>query len=144
MPAKDIIHDPIKNALIKDGWKITHDPYTIRYEEVTAYADLGAELILAAEKETHKIVLEIKSFISPSPLSDLKMALGQYEIYKDFLEVTDPQRQLYIAVSSETYNELFQKNAYQFIIKRHQLPFIIVNVETEEIVKWTKPLNIAV
>jgi hypothetical protein len=144
MPAKDIIHDPIKNALIKDGWKITHDPYTIRYEEVTAYADLGAELILAAEKESHKIVLEIKSFISPSPLSDLKMALGQYEIYKDFLEITDPQRQLYIAVSSETYNELFQKNAYQFIIKRHQLPFIIVNVETEEIVKWTKPLNIAV
>ncbi|MEN8220415.1 MAG: XisH family protein [Pseudomonadota bacterium] len=143
MPAKDIIHDPVKNAIIKDGWKITHDPYTIRYEEVTAYADLGAELILAAEKESYKIVVEVKSFISPSPLSDLKMALGQYEIYKDFLEVTDPQRQLYIAVSSETYNEVFKQNAYQFIIKRHQLPFIIVNVETEEIVKWTKPFNIA-
>ncbi|MEN8216447.1 MAG: element excision factor XisH family protein [Pseudomonadota bacterium] len=38
MPAKDIIHNPVKNALIKEGWKITHDPYTIRYEEVTAYA----------------------------------------------------------------------------------------------------------
>jgi len=44
MPAKDKIHDAIKNAVIKDGWKITHDPYAIRYEEVTAYADLGAEL----------------------------------------------------------------------------------------------------
>jgi len=43
--------------------------------EVTAYADLGAELILAAEKESYKIVVEIKSFISPSPLSDLKIAL---------------------------------------------------------------------
>jgi len=50
MPAKDTIHDAVKNALIKDGWKITHDPYTIKYEEVTAYADLGAELIFAAEK----------------------------------------------------------------------------------------------
>jgi flagellar biosynthesis regulator FlbT len=59
------------------------------------------------------------------------------------LEVTDPQRQLYIAVSCETYNEVFKQNAYQFLIKRHQLPFIIVNVETEEIVKWTKPFNIA-
>ena len=144
MPAKDTIHNAIKNALIKDGWKITHDPYTIRYEEVTAYADLGAELILAAEKESCKIVVEVKSFINPSPLTDLKMALGQYEIYKDFLDVTEPERQLYLSVSTETFNEIFEKNAYQFIIKRHQLPFIIVNVETEEIVKWTKPLNIAI
>ncbi len=144
MPAKDTIHDAVKNALIKEGWKITHDPYTIRYEEVTAYADLGAEFIFAAEKESRKIVVEIKSFINPSPLTDLKVALGQYEIYKDFLEVTEPERQLYLSVSTETFNEIFEKNAYQFIIKRHQLPFIVVNVETEEIVKWTKPLNIAV
>jgi len=41
---------PLKNALIKDGWKMTHDPYTIKHEEVTAYADLGAEFIFAAEK----------------------------------------------------------------------------------------------
>jgi len=144
MPAKDTIHDAVKNALIKDGWKITHDPYTIKYEEVTAYADLGAEFIFAAEKESCKIVVEVKSFINPSPLTDLKVALGQYEIYKDFLEVTEPKRQLYLSVSTETFNEIFEKNAYQFIIKRHQLPFIVVNVETEEIVKWTKPLNIAV
>jgi uncharacterized protein YdeI (YjbR/CyaY-like superfamily) len=141
MPAKDNIHDAVKNALIKDGWQITHDPYTIRYEEVTVYADLGAESPIAAEKESDKIVVEVKSFINPSPMSDLKMALGQYEIYKDFLEEIDPKRQLYLAVSSETDNEVFQQKAYQFIIKQHQLPFIIVNVETEEIVKWTKPLN---
>jgi len=141
MPAKDTIHDAVKNALIKEGWKITHDPYTIRYEEVTVYADLGAESPIAAEKESDKIVVEVKSFINPSHKSDLKIALGQYEIYKDFLEEIDPKRQLYIAVSSETNNEVFQQKAYQFIIKRHQLPFIIVNVKTEEIVKWTKPLN---
>jgi hypothetical protein len=123
------------------GWKITHDPYTIRYEEVTVYADLGAESPIAAEKESDKIVVEVKSFINPSPMSDLKIALGQYEIYKDFLEEIDPKRQLYLAVSSETNNEVFQQKAYQFIIKRHQLPFIIVNIEAEEIVKWTKPLN---
>ncbi len=26
--AKDIIHDMVKNALIKDGWMITADPFT--------------------------------------------------------------------------------------------------------------------
>ncbi len=27
MPAKDVIHNEVKNALIKDGWNITDDPY---------------------------------------------------------------------------------------------------------------------
>lgn len=29
MPARDIFHDAVKKALIKDGWTITHDPYKI-------------------------------------------------------------------------------------------------------------------
>jgi len=28
--AHDIIRDPVKNALIKDGWTITHAPYIFR------------------------------------------------------------------------------------------------------------------
>lgn len=144
MPAKDMIHDAVKNAIIKDGWKITHDPYTIRYEEVTVYADLGAELILAAEKESYKIVVEIKSFISPSPLSDLKIALGQYEIYKVFLKATASEHQLYIATSHKVYDELFQQKAYQLVIREYKIPLLIVNVETEEIIKWTKSPNIVI
>jgi len=138
MPAKDIIHDAVKNALIKDGWKITHDPYIIKYEEVTAYADLGAEFIFAAEKESRKIVVEVKSFINPSPLTDLKVALGQFEIYKSFLEVTTPERQLYIAISRRVYEDLFNQKAYQLIIQKFQIPLLIVNLKTEEIMKWIK------
>ncbi len=26
MPARDIHHDAVRNALVKDGWAITHDP----------------------------------------------------------------------------------------------------------------------
>ncbi|MDM8558021.1 element excision factor XisH family protein [Candidatus Parabeggiatoa sp. HSG14] len=143
MPAKDIIHDAVKNALIKDGWKITHDPYTIKYEEVTAYADLGAEFIFSAEKESCKIVVEVKSFINSSPLTDLKVALGQFEIYKTFLKITAPEHQLYIAISHKAYDEIFQQKAYQLVIKEYKIPLLIVNVETEEILKWIKPSNIA-
>jgi hypothetical protein len=35
------MHDAVKNALIKDGWTITADPYVIAYEDVTLFADLG-------------------------------------------------------------------------------------------------------
>ncbi len=29
MPAKDLFHDSVRNALEKDGWTITADPYTL-------------------------------------------------------------------------------------------------------------------
>jgi XisH protein len=29
--AKDLFHNNVKIALQKDGWKITHDPYQLRY-----------------------------------------------------------------------------------------------------------------
>lgn len=31
--AKDVFHQQVKNALIKGGWNITHDPLTIRISE---------------------------------------------------------------------------------------------------------------
>jgi hypothetical protein len=31
MPAKDIYHDHVKEALEKDGWTITDDPYKLEY-----------------------------------------------------------------------------------------------------------------
>jgi hypothetical protein len=41
--AKDIIHDAVKNALIKDNWVITHDPFRVEYEELEIFADLAVE-----------------------------------------------------------------------------------------------------
>ncbi|MCI0378509.1 MAG: hypothetical protein L0215_12945 [Gemmataceae bacterium] len=31
MPARDLYHGAVKNALIKDGWTITHDPFTLSF-----------------------------------------------------------------------------------------------------------------
>jgi XisH protein len=50
MPVHDFYHETVKNALIKDGWKITDDPYTLEYAGTKLYADLGAEKIFAAER----------------------------------------------------------------------------------------------
>ncbi len=61
MPAKDIYHDTVKNALIKDGWTITDDPYRLSIGKRKMYVDLGAEKLIAAEKDSRKIAVEIKS-----------------------------------------------------------------------------------
>lgn len=143
MATQDIIHDAVKNALRKDGWTITHDPYVIKYEEVTLYADLGAERVIAAELAGFKIVVEIKSFVSPAPIQDIKIALGQHDLYQGFLEVLAPERKLYLDISKKVYDRFFEQKAIQLIVQRYQLPLLIVDVEKEEIVKWTKPPNIA-
>ena len=31
MPQRDIYHDTVKNALIKDGWTIMHDPLVLPF-----------------------------------------------------------------------------------------------------------------
>ncbi|MFE1746622.1 element excision factor XisH family protein [Coleofasciculus sp. H7-2] len=136
MPRLDIIHDAIKNALIKDGWTITDDPYVIQYRRTTLYADLGAERPIAAERDRQKLVVEVKSFLGASKIQDLKETLGQYDIYRYLLEETAPDRKLYVAVSTVAHNTFFKQDVIQLILSRHQLPLIVVNIETEEITQW--------
>jgi hypothetical protein len=136
MPKLDIIHNAVKNALIKDGWSITDDPYVIQYRKTMLYADLGAERPIAAERDGQKLVVEVKSFIGASKIQDLKEALGQYDIYRYLLEETAPDRKLYIAISNVAYNTFFTQDVTQLILNKHQLPIIVVDMEIEEIVQW--------
>jgi len=55
--AKDLFHNTVKIALQKDGWKITHDPYQLRYGVADVYIDFAAEEAIAAEKEGRKIAV---------------------------------------------------------------------------------------
>ena len=136
MPRLDIIHDAVKNALAKDGWTITDDPYMIRYRKTTLYADLGAERPIAAERDGHRLVVEVKSFVGASKIQDLKEALGQYDIYYYLLEETAPDRKLYIAISQIAYKSFFTQDVTQLILQKHQLPLIVVNIDSEEITQW--------
>lgn len=77
MPARDKYHDAVKNALIQEGWTITHDPYRLTIGRRRGYIDLGAEMPIAAEKEGRRIAVEVKSFLGASELDDLENVLGQ-------------------------------------------------------------------
>lgn len=55
MPARDIYHDAVRNALMKDGWTITDDPLRLRLRGGRSlFVDLGAKRLLAAERGTEK------------------------------------------------------------------------------------------
>ena len=61
---------------------ITHDPLSIKIDQIDFYIDLGAERMLAAQKSGQKIAVEIKSFLGASVVSEFYVALGQ--IYLPF------------------------------------------------------------
>jgi XisH protein len=63
MSRKDTFHDIVRRALEKDGWTITHDPLYIDLTDVEVQIDLGAERLIAAERNNQTIAVEIKSFI---------------------------------------------------------------------------------
>ena len=136
MPAKDIYHQIVKDALIKDGWTITDDPLKLTIGSRSLYVDLGAEKLLAAQKEERKIAVEIKSFLSPSPINDLENALGQYILYQNILQSTEPERILYLAIRTEIYNDLFSEPIGQLLLNNQQIKLIVFNPETQELVKW--------
>ncbi|MEB3313788.1 MAG: element excision factor XisH family protein [Cyanobacteriota bacterium] len=50
--AKDLFHDIVKSALIAEGWEITHDPFPVDYGDVQMQIDLGAERLLAAQRDS--------------------------------------------------------------------------------------------
>src|SRR5947209_4182151 len=99
MPAKDVFHDAVRNAIIREGWTITDDPYILPAGKRDLYVDLGAEKPFAAEKEGKKIAVEVKSFLGPSEVHDLEVAIGQYVLYRSLMARSDPERLLYLAVT---------------------------------------------
>lgn len=136
MSRRDKIHDAVRNALVKDGWTITADPFDLEYEDAVLHADLAADRILAAERVGEKIVVEIKSFLSPSLLHELQAAVGQYQMYQMCIESFAPDRQLYLAVSEPVWEKLFKMRIAQKFLDRFPLRLLVVNLQTEEIVLW--------
>ena len=108
MSAKDTYHDVVRDALEKEDWIVTDDPLQIRFLDVELRIDLGAERVIAAERDNEKIAVEIKSFLGSSAISDFHSALGQYLDYHEGLIHEDPKRSLYLAVPLVTYDVFFQ------------------------------------
>ena len=136
--AKDLFHQVVKDALIKDGWNITHDPFSVDYGDVQMQIDLGAERLLAATKDKTIIAVEIKSFVRPSAISEFHTAVGKYLNYRRALRTQEPNRILYLAVPKQTYDEFFRLRFIEEGIEEYQIYLLVYDVEERSIVKWKK------
>lgn len=137
MPSRDRVHHHVRNALVRDGWTITHDPLHLRWGTKDMYVDLGAERFLGAEKGDRKIAVEIKSFAGPSMMLALEQALGQFTLYDDVLKRVDPDRTLYLAVSDAVHHEIFEEPVGQLLLANGRLKLLVFSMKDEVIDRWT-------
>jgi hypothetical protein len=137
MPARDIFHEAVRNALVNDGWTISKDPLHLKWGRRDLYVDLAAEKFLAAEKGGQKIAVEVKGFTSPSTLEALEQALGQFLIYRSVLRRLDVERMLHLAVSEDVYADVFARDVGQLVIEDYGIPLLVFDAQTEVIIKWT-------
>ncbi len=134
--AKDLFHNAVKKALLNSGWSITHDPYYVKSLEADYEVDLGAEKIIAAERDNLKIAVEVKSFLKPSFAHEFHGALGQYLNYLALMKVQEPDRILYLAVTKEVFDNNFSAPSITFVVKTYGVKLLIFNPLNFEIEQW--------
>lgn len=138
MAARDVFHDAVRKGLEKEGWIVTDDPLRIRAGRVDMQIDLGAERVIAAEREEEKIAVEIKSFISTSNISEFHTAVGQFLNYRVALEEQQPNRILYLAIPLGASQTFFTLPFVQTIVERFQIKLIVYDPANEVIVGWKR------
>jgi len=141
MSRRDKYHYNVKEALRKDGWEVTHDPYNLILtdEEGKQHefpVDLGAEKLIAAQKGKDKIAIEVKTFEGASLITDYHRALGQYMDYLVGLRVQEPSRKLYLAVSEMAYEGLMKHPLSKLSLELYKINVLIVDVTANNIIKW--------
>ena len=137
MPARDKFHDLVLRLLVADGWTITHDPYHISVGRKNLFVDIGAEKLVAAEREGKRIAVEAKTFGGSSEIHDLEVALGQYMLYVPFMREEDPERRLYLAIAAEVFKNIFEEPIGRGILNEYKLRILVFDSEKEVIARWT-------
>ena len=145
MPQRDAIHNIIRQALIKEGWEITDDPYVISYGERFLFIDLAARLdvlngiagrFIGARRGSSRIAVEIKEFRGNSAIADLEQAIGQYVLYRLLLEQVDRERELYLAVADTTFDGIFSEPIGELVMRELPMKLLIVDVKAVEVKRW--------
>lgn len=136
MSARDRYHDWVKETLINAGWIISHDPLSISIGKISVQIDLGLESLIAAEKGTERIAVEIKSFGKVSQITDFYAALGQYLCYKVALAEKHPDRTLYLAVPEPVYELFFTEILIQKVLQAYPVKLLVYNLVNKEIQSW--------
>lgn len=138
MPASDQYHDTVVRCLVKAGWSIIKEQFTV---VVADNNDNFRRLFIdiAARSQTDQIALiEVKS-LSNSPIHQFMMLVGQYVVYRTALNYIGDRTPLYVGVTETDYQVMIEHPLTQRVMQDRldePIPFVIFDPIVEEIVRW--------
>lgn len=139
MPARNINHDAVVQALRDDGWTITHDPLLITSGDRRLFIDLGAErATIGAERGGERIAVEIASFVADSPVRDLQEAVGQFVVYRAVLAHADPERSLFLGVPTRVYDSVLSEPLGQLVAADVRLRVLVFDAQQQKVMRWIR------
>ncbi|MBI5914886.1 MAG: fatty-acid oxidation protein subunit alpha [Bacteroidetes bacterium] len=136
--ARDKFHYEFRHALESEGWTVTDDPLYLKIGKILVHIDLGAERLIAAERQGEKIAIEIKTFGNASFITALYEAVGKYIVYRKALELLQPERSLYLAIPVDTYLEFHKETVVKDVFEEQVFKIVLYDPDTEKIVSWIK------
>jgi hypothetical protein len=138
MSALDSCEPQIIRALEKEGWQIQQKPFVLRSNIRTVLADFSVKRSMNGSTE-QIVVLEVKCFTNPqSDLSEFYTAVGQYGLYREALNAIGLHYSLYLAIPDKAYERLTQDNFLEQTLKGFKVKMLLVDLESEEIVRWIR------
>lgn len=137
MPARNTHHDAVVEALVADGWTITHDPFFVAVGRRRIFVDLAADrAALAAKREGNRIAVEVQSFAGGSDVENLHMAVGQYAVYRAVLDRLDPGRVIFLAVPDDAYTRVFTDLLGQIAVEALAIKVLTYQPEERRVARW--------
>src|SRR5436309_12953857 len=124
MPAQDLYHEVVRNALRKDGWRITHTALQLKAGRESR-GELWEGQLLVAEKDERKIAVAVNSFVGRSNLADVTQTFGQLARSRPRLQTMAPERVLYLAVRQATYSACFAAAEGGLLLEKEHLQLIL-------------------
>jgi XisH protein len=92
--------------------------------------------LIAAERGTDKIAIEIKTFSNLSFITALYEAVGKYIIYRNVLKMIDSERVLFLAIPESIYIRFFEESIIQKTMQEERFKLVIYNQTTQIITQW--------
>ena len=60
---------------------------------------------------------------------DFHNALGKYIVYRQLIELTEPDYKLYLAIDDITFENFFQRQFIQTIVQANNLLLLVVDIQ---------------
>ena len=126
----------IANALAKDGWTISHEPFL---PPPLVHGDIENSVVeraILACRGGEKIALIPLEIDDSSDLDSVYEAIGGHALLRSLMTRSESDRLVYIAVSKEGASVILCRPSIMKALGDLQMPFVICDREKRRILRW--------